>query len=55
MQCAAVAATTVGAASGIRAWLGRYSARLGPRVIRGATIALGVISVLAAGVGFGAS
>jgi len=53
MQCMAAAATTVGAASGIRAWLGRYAARIGPARMRAMTAGLGVVAVLGAGVALG--
>jgi hypothetical protein len=56
VQCVAAAATTVGAASGLRAWLGlRRGAWITPRRLRAATLALAVLAVGGAAVGFGGS
>ncbi len=50
MQCMMTAATTVGAASGFRAWLGQRKADwLTPRRLRYLTISLMTIAVLVAG------
>ena len=53
MQCVAAAATTIGAASGIRAWLGRLGDRVRPRRLRAATLVLATLAVLGAGAGVG--
>jgi hypothetical protein len=50
MQCAAAAATTVGAASGIRAWLAGRGLLLSPGRARAATAVLATVAVIAAGV-----
>ena len=51
MQCMTYAATSVGAAGGIRAWVaGRNPSWLTPRRLRMLTAALLTIAVLAAGV-----
>jgi hypothetical protein len=50
VQCMMGAATTVGAASGIRAWLGqRFGSVLTPERLRLITIALFAVAVLASG------
>jgi hypothetical protein len=50
VQCMMGAATTVGAASGIRAWIGqRFGSVLTPQRLRLITIALFTIAVLASG------
>ena len=54
MQCLAAAATTVGAASGLRAWLAaRAGGWLTPPRKRVLTIALTGLAVLGAGLGLG--
>ena len=54
MQCAASAATAVGAASGIRVWLAsRGGALLTPRRMRFVTIALLTAAVVVSGLGLG--
>jgi len=56
VQCAAAAAATVGAASGLRAWLGaRTAGALTPGTMRVLTIGILGCAVLAAGLGFGGS
>lgn len=56
MQCAAVAAASVGSATGIRAWLRiRFGDRTTPRVMRVLSVCLLSVGVLAAGVGLGGS
>jgi hypothetical protein len=50
MQCAAVAAASVGTASGTRAWLGH---RLGERGRKVATVVLMAVAVVASGVALG--
>jgi hypothetical protein len=53
MQCMATAATTVGAASGIRAWLAyKRPAWITDRRLRIVTVALLTLAVLAAAVRF---
>jgi hypothetical protein len=55
-QCAAIAATAVGTASGLRAWIrSRGAGRLTPVGLRVITIALLTIAVLVSGVGLGGS
>ena len=50
MQCMITAATSVSAASGVRAWIGnRFGALLPPRRLRLVTIALFALAVLASG------
>jgi len=54
MQCLAAAATTVGAASGLRAWLAaRAGGQMTPPRKRALTIALTGLAVLGAGLGLG--
>jgi hypothetical protein len=48
MQCAATAATAVGSAAGIRAWL-RGRGRVGPGTMRALTAGLVVVAVVVAG------
>lgn len=56
MQCAAVAAASVGSASGIRAWVRiRFGDRLTPRVLRALSVGLVGAGVLIAGAGLGGS
>jgi hypothetical protein len=56
MQCLATASVTVGAASGVRAWLSaKGGAWLTPPRMRAITISLLALAVLAAGVGLGGS
>jgi hypothetical protein len=52
MQCAAVATTAVGAASGIRAWLAAHGLLVSPARARAASVLLGMLAVIAAGVVF---
>jgi hypothetical protein len=50
VQCMMAAATSVGAASGVRAWLGNhFGSVLTPRRLRLITIALFALAVLASG------
>jgi hypothetical protein len=44
MQCAAVAAASVGTASGMRAWLGQYLGERGRRIATGVLIAGAVVA-----------
>jgi hypothetical protein len=54
MQCLAAAATTVGAASGLRAWFAaRAGGQMTPPRKRALTIALTGLAVLGAGLGLG--
>jgi hypothetical protein len=56
MQCLATASVSVGAASGVRAWLqARAGAWLTPPRMRAITIGLLTLAVLGAGVGLGGS
>jgi hypothetical protein len=56
MQCVATASVTVGAASGVRAWLrAKGGSWLTPARMRAITIALLTLAVLAAGIGIGGS
>jgi hypothetical protein len=50
MQCAATAATAVGTASGIRAWLASRGLLVTPARARAASALLGTVAVIAAGV-----
>jgi hypothetical protein len=50
VQCMMTAATSVGAASGIRAWVGqRFASVLTPGRLRAITVALFALAVLASG------
>jgi hypothetical protein len=52
MQCVAAASVTVGAASGVRAWLfAKAGDRLTPGRMRAITIGLLTVAVLGAGIG----
>jgi hypothetical protein len=54
MQCLAAAATTVGAASGLRAWLAARAGRwMTPPRKRVLTLALTTLAILGAGLGLG--
>jgi hypothetical protein len=54
MQCAATAATAVGTAAGLRAWIrGHAGAWLTEARLRGVTIALATGAVIASGVALG--
>jgi hypothetical protein len=56
MQCVATASVTVGAASGVRAWLqAKAGDWLTPPRMRAITIALLTFAVLGAGLGLGGS
>jgi hypothetical protein len=56
MQCMMTATTTVGAASGIRAWLGQHRAHwLTPKRLRYITIGLMTVALLVAGTMSGSS
>ena len=56
MQCMATAMTAVGAAGGLRSWLGQRKVEwLTPRRLRYVTIALFTLAVLAAGTLSGSS
>lgn len=56
MQCMATAATAVGSASGIRAWLrSRGGSWLTPPRMRFITVALLALAVIVSGVGLGGS
>jgi hypothetical protein len=50
MQCMMAAATSVGAASGVRAWVGqRFGAVLTPQRLRVITVGLFALAVVASG------
>jgi hypothetical protein len=52
MQCVATASVTVGAASGVRAWIfAKAGDRITPGRMRAITVGLLTLAVLAAGVG----
>jgi hypothetical protein len=54
MQCAATATAAVGAAAGLRAWLGaKASAWLTPRRMRVTTVSLLTLAVLGSGLALG--
>ncbi|MDX6638454.1 MAG: hypothetical protein QOJ01_1965 [Solirubrobacterales bacterium] len=56
IQCMATAMSSVGAASGTRAWLGsKFGARIGPVAMRRVTVGLFAAAVLASGVGLSGS
>jgi hypothetical protein len=56
MQCVATASVTVGAASGVRAWVkAKAGDWLTPSRMRAITIALLTVAVLAAGIGLSGS
>jgi hypothetical protein len=56
MQCVATASVTVGAASGVRAWVqAKAGDRLTPARMRAITVALLTLAVLGAGLGLSGS
>lgn len=56
IQCMATAMSSVGAASGTRAWLGaRFAGRIGPVAMRRVTVGLFAAAVLASGIGLSGS